>query len=323
MSDMKELVSNVLDKEVEAINTLKDNFPYKEFDEVVNFITKKLKGKIVVTGLGKSGDVGKRLATTLTSTGTTAVYLHCVEASHGDMGIINDNDIVIALSNSGETKEMADVISYTRRFNIKLISICSNPESALATSADINLIIPSLPEVCLIGKAPTTSIILLTSMVNLLIVALEKTKKFTSDMYKNWHPHGKLGISLIKVSELMHTASEIPLVNKEADMTRVLDVMSKKIRFGCVGVVDDDNKLCGIFTDGDIRHKLVEGVDIINKKVKDVMKENPKTIDASSLASAALLKINENNIQVLFVVDADNHPVGVISFHDLLRAGIA
>ena len=321
-SEALSLVNNVLDKEVDAVRALKENFPLGAFLKVVNYITNELKGKIVVTGLGKSGDVGKRLANTLTSTGTRAVYLHCVEASHGDMGIIADDDLVIAISNSGETKEMSDVINYTRRFGIKLVSICSRPQSMLASNADINLIIPDLPEVCLIGKAPTTSIILLTTMANVLIVALEKAKGFTSEMYKFWHPHGKLGASLLRVSELMHTANELPLVESDATLMEVFDVMGRKVRFGCVGVIDDDGRLIGVFTDGDIRRKLSEGIDIMKKKISDVMGVSPKTISADSLAAAALLKINESKIQALFVVDSDNKPVGIINFHDLLKAGL-
>ena len=320
--DIFSLIKDVLKKEINAIETLENNFPLDSFVKVVNYITNELTGKIVVTGLGKSGDVGKRLANTLTSTGTRAVYLHCVEASHGDMGIIADDDLVIAVSNSGETKEMSDVINYTRRFGIKLVAICANPNSMLGSHADINLTIPDLPEVCLIGKAPTTSIILLTTMANLLIVALEKAKGFSSDMYKNWHPHGKLGASLLKVSELMHTREELPLVAENASMSEVFDMMSKKVRFGCVGVIDKDGRLSGIFTDGDIRRRLSEGVDLMEKKVCDVMGKSPKTIDVNALAAVALLKINENKIQALFVVDSDNKPVGIIGFHDLLKAGL-
>ena len=316
------LLKSVLKQETDAIAQLEKTFPIESFVKVVNYITNEVTGKIVVTGLGKSGDVGKRLANTLTSTGTRSVYLHCVEASHGDMGIIADDDLVIAISNSGETKEMSDVINYTRRFGIKLVAICANPKSMLGSHADINLTIPDLPEACLIGKAPTTSIILLTTMANLLIVALEKAKDFTSDMYKNWHPHGKLGASLLKVAELMHVGDEVPVVNENASMTEVFDVMSKKVRFGCVGVVDNDGRLVGIFTDGDIRRRLSEGVNLMTKKVSEVMGKSPRTVPSNSLAAAALLKINENKIQVLFVVDNDNKPVGIIGFHDLLKAGL-
>ena len=320
--EINKLVDYIILKEIDALKELNINFPYKEFYEVVDYISSNLKGKVIVTGIGKSGDVGKRLATTLTSTGTRAVYLHCVEASHGDMGIIDDNDVVIGISNSGETKEMADVINYTRRFNIKLIAICSNPDSFLAKNSDIVLTIPNLPEVCLIGKAPTISIVLLTTMVNLLIVALEKAKNFTSDMYKNWHPHGKLGASLLKVSDLMHTENDLPLVNKTSSVKEVLNVMSKEIRFGCVGIIDDTKQLCGIFTDGDIRRQLLAGIDILNQEIKDIMTPNPKTINLNELALSALFKISENKIQTLFVVDDNNLPIGIIGFHDLLKAGL-
>ena len=321
-TELMPLVLDVLRQESYAIDCLKNNFPVDAFVKAVNYITHELTGKIVITGLGKSGDVAKRLATTLTSTGTRSVYLHCTEASHGDMGIICDDDLVIGVSNSGETKEMSDVIDYTRRFGIKLFAITANPNSMLGKHADLNLTIPDLPEACLIGKAPTISIILLTTMANLLIVALEKAKGFTSEMYKNWHPHGKLGASLLKVSELMHVGAELPIVSDTASMGEVIDVMSHKIRFGCVGVVDADGRLVGVFTDGDIRRRLAEGVNLMQHKISEVMGKSPKTVSGDSLASSALLKINEAKIQVLFVVDTDNRPVGIIGFHDLLKAGL-
>ena len=321
-SEVLPLVKDVLSQEHNAIDILEKNFPVDAFAKVVNYITNDLTGKVVVTGLGKSGDVGKRLANTMTSTGTRSVFLHCTEASHGDMGIIADDDLVIAVSNSGETKEMSDVINYTRRFGIKLVAICNNPNSMLGKNSDVNLTIPDLPEACLIGKAPTISIILLTTMANLLIVALEKAKGFTSDMYKNWHPHGKLGASLLKVSELMHADVDLPIVSDTATVPEVLDVMSRKVRFGCVGVVDSNGRLVGVFTDGDIRRRLNEGVDLMSKKIVDVMGTSPKTVSRDSLASSALLTINQNRIQVLFVVDEDNKPVGIIGFHDLLKAGL-
>ncbi len=312
----------VLNKEILALHQMYENFPMG-FIDAVNYITRELTGKIVVTGLGKSGYVARRLAATLSSTGTKSVFLHCAEASHGDMGIIDDNDCVIAVSNSGETKELNDVIDYTRRFGIKLIAICNNPESTLGKCADINITIPDVLETCVIGKAPTSSIILLSSISNALIYILEQEKGLTCDMYKNWHPRGKLGASLLKVSELMHKDNEIPLVRMVDSIDNVLDVMGRKVRFGCVGVIDDDGRLCGIFTDGDIRRRLHEGVDLMNKKVFEVMTKSPKTISNDTLASEALLLMNEAKIQALFVIDNDNRPIGIISFHDLLKAGVA
>lgn len=312
----------VLNKEIMALHELYDKFPFG-FVEAVHYITNELKGKIVVTGLGKSGYVARRLAATLSSTGTKAIFLHCAEASHGDMGIIDDNDCVIAMSNSGETKELNDVIDYTRRFGIKLIAICNNPNSTLGKVADINITIPDVLETCIIGKAPTSSIILLSAISNALIYVLESEKGLTCEMYKNWHPRGKLGASLLKVSEIMHTGTEIPLVNYLDDMDSVLDIMGKKVRFGCVGVIDENSRLCGIFTDGDIRRKLHEGVDLMKKKVFEVMTKNPKTISPDTLASEALLNLNTSKIQALFVIDANENPIGIINFHDLLKAGVA
>ncbi len=317
-----DLAKEVLHKDIDALNKLIDTFPYG-FVEAVNYIANELKGKVIVTGMGKSGYVARRLATTLASTGTKSFFLHCAEASHGDMGIIEDNDCIIAMSNSGETKEMKNVVDYAKRFGLKLIAICNNSESSLGKVADINITIPDVCETCVIGKAPTTSIILLSAISNALIYVLENMKGLTGDMYRNWHPNGKLGASLLKVSELMHTSSELPIVKKDASMMEILDVMGRRVRFGCVGVVDENGKICGIFTDGDIRRRLHEGVNIMSKTAEEVMSKSPKTITLNTLASEALLKLNENKIQTMFIVDNDEKPVGIISFHDLLKAGVA
>ena len=317
-----ELAKDVLNQDICALKNMIDKFPYG-FVEAVDYIANKLTGKVIVAGMGKSGYVARRLATTLASTGTKSFFLHCAEASHGDMGIIDDNDCVIAVSNSGETKEMKNILDYTRRFGIKLIAICNNPESSLGKVADINITIPDVNETCVIGKAPTTSIILLSAISNALIYVLENIKGLTGDMYKNWHPNGKLGASLLKVSELMHTSSELPLVKKDATMMEILDVMGRKVRFGCVGVIDEDGRICGIFTDGDIRRRLHEGIDVMKKTAEDVMGKSPRLIGADTLASTALLMLNENKIQTMFVVDNDKKPLGIIGFHDLLKAGVA
>lgn len=317
MASAKEVIT----KDIEALKVLLDEFPYG-FVEAVQYISNELKGKIIVTGIGKSGYVAKRLSTTLASTGTKSVFVHAAESSHGDMGIIEDNDCVIAVSGSGETKEMNNILNYTRRFGIKLIVICSNPQSTMGKLADINITIPDLPETCVLGKAPSTSIILLSAMANALIYTMEKIKGLTCDMYQNWHPGGKIGASLLKISKIMHTGSDIPAVNTDANIMEVIDVMSRKIHFGCVAVVDEDSRLCGVFTDGDIRRRLYEGVDLMNKKVSDVMGHSPKSINMDTLASAATLIMNEKQIQVLFVVDNNDKLVGIVGFHDLLKAGV-
>jgi arabinose-5-phosphate isomerase len=313
---------DVVKKEIAALETLSAAFPYA-FAEAVQYILNDLKGKVVVTAMGKPGYIAHRFAATLSSTGIKAVYLHAAEASHGDMGIISDEDCVIVMSYSGETKETFDVIDYTRRFGVKLVAICSNPESTLGKNADINITIPKVDEACTIGKAPTVSAILLSTMANAFVYALEHESGLTPDKYLNWHPHGALGASLLKVSAIMHTGGEIPLLPEDAGMNEVFDVMGKRVRFGCVGAVDRDGKLAGIFTDGDIRRKLADGVDIMGKKLGELMGRSPKTISPDTLATAATLAMNEKKIQVFFVVDADGRPVGIVSFHDLLKAGVA
>ena len=313
---------DVAKREIVALEALASAFPYG-FAEAVQYILHDLKGKIVVTAMGKPGYIAHRFAATLSSVGIKAVYLHSAEASHGDMGIISDDDCVIVMSYSGETKETFDVIDYTRRFGVKLVAICSNPESTLGKNADINVTIPKVVEACTIGKAPTVSVILLSTMANAFIYALEHENGLTPDKYLNWHPHGALGASLLKVSAIMHTGAEVPLLPETAGMHEVFDVMGRKVRFGCVGALDKDGKLVGIFTDGDIRRRLAEGVDIMGRSLGDLMGRAPKTISPDTLATAATLQMNEKKIQVFFVVDADERPVGILSFHDLLKAGVA
>jgi arabinose-5-phosphate isomerase len=313
---------DVVKKEITALETLSAAFPYA-FAEAVQYMLHDLRGKVVVTAMGKPGYVARRFAATLCSTGIKAAYLHPAEASHGDMGVISDEDCVVVMSYSGETKETFDVVDYTRRFGVKLIAICSNPRSTLGKNADINVTIPEVAEACTIGKAPTVSVILLSTMANAFIYALEHESGLTPDKYLNWHPHGALGASLLKVSAIMHTGGEVPLLPESAGMREVFEAMGRKVRFGCVGALDKDGRLAGIFTDGDIRRRLADGMDVMGKRLGDVMGRAPKTISPDTLAAAATLAMNEKKIQVFFVVDADDRPVGILGFHDLLKAGVA
>jgi arabinose-5-phosphate isomerase len=277
-------------------------------------------GRIVLTGMGKSGHIGRKIAATLASTGTPALFVHPAEASHGDLGMIAANDVVIALSNSGETKELSDIVLHTRRFGIDLVAITRAPQSSLAKNADIALVLPAVPEVCPMGLSPTTSTTMSLALGDALAVAVLERKGFTADDFRGFHPGGKLGTLLQRVSDLMHKAEALPLVPQEVEMPDALMVMSDKA-FGCVGVVDTaQGKLVGIFTDGDLRRHI--GDKLLLQTIGEVMTRNPMVITADALAVEAVKLLNEKKRTQIFVVDADHRPIGLLHIHDLLRAGV-
>ena len=281
------------------------------------------KGRVIVSGMGKSGHIARKLAATLSSTGTPAYYVHPAEASHGDLGAITRQDVVVMLSWNGETAELADLISYAKRFRIPLIGIASNSESTLMQAADIKLLLPRAPEACPNGLAPTTSTTMMLALGDALAVALMERRGFSRDQYRDLHPGGSLGRALIRVADLMHSGAEIPLAREDATMREVLIVMAER-RFGCVGLTDAKGALTGIITDGDLsRH--IDGDDFLNHKAVDVMTRNPKVIAPGQLAVEALAFMNENKITRLFVLDAGDKsrkPVGILHIHDCLRAGL-
>jgi arabinose-5-phosphate isomerase len=276
-------------------------------------------GRVVVTGMGKSGHVARKIAATLASTGTPALFVHPGEASHGDLGMIVPDDVVIALSNSGETAELTDLVGYTRRFSIPLIAITRSEQSALSSAADITLLLPPEPETCPMGLAPTTSTTMMIALGDALAVAVLESKGFTADDFHNFHPGGKLGKILLRVTEIMHRGDELPLAERHARMADVLMIITQK-SFGCAGIIDDEGKLVGIITDGDLRRHMQS--DLLQKTAADVMTKNPLVIAPQALAAEALKLLNEKKRNQLLVVD-DGKPVGVLHVHDLLRAGIA
>jgi len=281
-------------------------------------LMERMTDRVIVTGMGKSGHIACKIAATLASTGTPAMFVHPAEASHGDLGMITDDDVVVALSNSGETTELADLINYTRRFRIPLIGITGCAESTLAQEADVALVLPSTPEACPMGLAPTTSTTVMLGLGDALAVALLERKGFTADDFHQLHPGGKLGRRLLRVSSLMHSGDEIPLIGPDATMAEALIRMTAK-RFGCVGVVDSDNNLAGVVTDGDLRRHMSS--DLLGLSAGEVMTANPKTIRPDALAVEAISTMNELGITNLFVVD-NKQPVGIIHVHDCLRAGV-
>lgn len=279
-------------------------------------------GRVVVSGMGKSGHVARKIAATLASTGTPALFVHPAEASHGDLGMIVAGDAVLALSNSGETAELADLVEHTRRFALPLVVITARPGSTLATAADVALLLPPAAEACPMGLAPTTSTTMQMALGDALAVALFVRRGFTPADFRRFHPGGTLGSRLRRVRELMHEGDAMPLGAPNMPMDRALLLMTEK-RFGCLGVSGADGRLAGIVTDGDLRRAM--GPDLLSRMLGDIMTPAPRTIGPDALAAEALHLMNarERPITALFVVDAAQRPVGILHIHDLLRAGLA
>ncbi|MEM7168737.1 MAG: KpsF/GutQ family sugar-phosphate isomerase [Pseudomonadota bacterium] len=276
------------------------------------------RGRVVVTGMGKSGHVASKIAATLASTGTPAQFVHPGEASHGDLGMIAPDDVLIALSNSGNTAELTDIINYSRRRQIPMIAITSKTDSSLAQAADIALILPSEPEACPMGLAPTTSTTMMLALGDAIAVALLERKGFRETDFQALHPGGSLGQKLLRVSDLMHDKDQLPLCGTDTVMSDAIIVMTHR-QFGCVGVVDAQERLIGIITDGDLRRHMKES--FLTLTAGAVMTQGPKTIGSSALAAEALGIMNANSITTLFVVQ-DQRPVGIVRMHDCLRAGL-
>jgi arabinose-5-phosphate isomerase len=280
----------------------------------------EIDGRVVVTGVGKSGHIGRKIAASLASTGTPSFFVHPVEANHGDLGMIAPGDVVLALSWGGETAELQGIVSFTRRFSIPLIALTSGAISTLAREADVVLLLPREQEACPHGLAPTTSTLMQLAMGDALAVALLEARGFSAVDFRVYHPGGKLGAMLSHVSDLMHTGERVPLVQKGVLMSEAIHELSRK-RFGCVGVVDEDGCLCGVVSDGDIARHLDRNLG--ESIVDDVMTRNPKTVGKETLATAAMALLNKHSIGALIVVDEDRKPVGIVHFHDLLRVGVA
>jgi arabinose-5-phosphate isomerase len=278
-------------------------------------------GRIVVTGMGKSGHIGRKIAATLASTGSPALFVHPVEASHGDLGMIAAGDAVLALSNSGSTPELADVIGYTRRFRIPLVGITAGVGSSLSDAADVTLLLPRADEACPLGLAPTTSTTMMLALGDAIAIALLERQGFSTSDFKILHPGGQLGRRLLKISDIMHTGDRLPLAGPDTPMSEAILMMTAK-SFGCVGIVDRNRHLIGIITDGDLRRHMAP--DLLEQRAGDVMTARPKTIRQHQLAQEALAMMNmsDHPFTALFVVEAEQ-PIGIVHIHDCLRAGIA
>ncbi len=276
-------------------------------------------GRVIVTGMGKSGHVARKIAATLASTGTPAFFVHAAEASHGDLGMITSNDVMLVLSWSGETEELTDLINYSRRFGIVLIAVTVNAESTLGKAADIVLALPQAREACPHNLTPTTSTLMQLALGDALAIALLESRGFTAVDFGVFHPGGKLGAALKFVRDVMHPGSAVPLIGRGKPMSDAIVEMSAK-GFGCVAVTNTSGKLAGVITDGDLRRHMRD--DLLRAPVDEVMTAAPKTVRPDQLASEALQILNASKITALIVVDAER-PVGIVHFHDLLRAGVA
>jgi arabinose-5-phosphate isomerase len=277
------------------------------------------RGRVIVTGMGKSGHVGRKIAATLASTGTPAFFVHAADASHGDLGMITSDDVMLALSWSGETEELKDLINYSRRFRIPLIAVTVSADSTLGKSADVVLALPATREACPHNLAPTTSSLMQLALGDALAIALLESKGFSAMDFGVFHPGGQLGAALKFVRNVMHPGAAVPLIKRGAPMSEAIVEMSAK-GFGCVAVTDDSGKLAGVITDGDLRRHM--RADLLQAPVDEVMTVSPKVVRPDQLVSEALQLLNSLKITALVVVEA-GRPVGIVHFHDLLRAGVA
>lgn len=305
----------VLRQEIAGLEALVESLD-GTFSQAVALIY-NLKGRVILSGMGKSGHIARKIAATMASTGTPALFVHPGEASHGDLGMVTADDALILFSNSGETKELNDIVEYARRFSIPLIAVVRRDSSTLVESADIAFILPEIPEASPTG-APTTSTTMMLAWGDALAISLLEKKGFSQEDFHVFHPGGKLGSGLIKVGKLMKTGADMPLVKSTDVMSKALIVMTSK-SLGCTGVLDDSGRLAGIITDGDLRRHMNN--DLPKQKVVDIMTRNPMTITSSALAVEAMNIMNKKSITSLFVVDKVK-PEGIIHIHDLLRAGV-
>ncbi len=305
----------VLEREIEGLKAIEE-WLGGDYIKAVDILS-NVKGRVILSGMGKSGHIARKIAATMASTGTPAIFVHPGEASHGDLGMITEGDVVILLSNSGETVELKDIVVYCQRFNIPIIGVVRRATSVLVGAATVALVLPAFPDAFRV-HAPPSSTTMMLALGDILAVALLERRGFSSDDFQVYHPGGKLGSAFIKVESLMHTGEAIPLVADGGLMSGALDVMTEK-GLGCVGVVDGKRNLMGIITDGDLRRHI--SMNLSNSIVNDVMTKNPLVAKKEDLASKALSMMEGKSITNLFVVEGGK-PVGVLHIHDILKAGV-
>jgi arabinose-5-phosphate isomerase len=324
-SSIIKIARKAIDIESDALDELEEYID-ENFEKAIELLS-KIKGKIVITGVGKSGQVGLKIASTLASTGSPSFFMHPADASHGDLGMVSEDDAIITISNGGESKELNNIYEYAKRFSIPLIGITSGKDSTMARYVDIPLFIPKTHESCPIGRAPTTSALVTLAMGDAITVGLAYVKGLTEEVYKNWHPGGKIGSSLLKVREIMHSGSELPLISNTSSVMDALKLLrhdDRNFRFGCVGITDENANLVGILTEGDFNERLKSDPEakFLKEKCENIMIKNPKSIKPDQLATEALNIMDNYNIKVMFVVDDSKKPVGIIQLYDLLAAGV-
>ena len=307
----------VLQTEADALETLKNDLP-NDFSDLVKLIL-NLNGRVIVSGVGKSGHIGNKIAATLASTGTPAYFVHATEASHGDLGMITEKDLCLLISNSGETSEIFDIVAHARRFSIPVATISSNTESTLVKAADFKLCLPIVEEACPIGMAPTTSTTMMLALGDALAVALMEAKNFNTENFKVLHPGGKLGAKMMMVSQVMHKSDALPLVETQTSMKETLLTMSSR-GFGIAAVVNEKDFLVGVITDGDLRRHIN---DLMSKTAGEIASLSPITVVRETFVVDALKLMQENKITVLIVTSSENKPVGILHIQDLLKVGAA
>ncbi len=307
--------TRVIDAEAAALHTLGASLG-DSFGAAITLLL-AAKGRVIVSGMGKSGHIARKMAATFASTGTPAHFVHPAEASHGDLGMMTSGDVVIVLSNSGETPELADLVAYTRRFDIPMIGVASRENSTLLTQSDVAIVLPQLGEACGTGIVPTTSTTMTLALGDAMAIALMEHRQFTPENFRDFHPGGKLGAKLARVRDLMHGGDAIPLVQTQTPMSDTLLIISQK-GFGVVGVTDTDGYLQGIITDGDLRRHMTG---LLEMTAGQVMTSDPRSVTPDTLAAEAI-GVMEGKITCLFVMNADKRPQGILHIHDCLRAGV-
>lgn len=316
-----DIAKEVLKIEADSINRLIERFNEEEFNKAIDLMY-NCKGRVIVTGMGKSGLVGKKIAATLSSTGTPSYFLHPAESTHGDSGMVTRDDVIVAISNSGETQELLNLLPFIKRFNLPLIAMCGNLNSTLTIASDVKIDISVEKEACPLGKAPTASTTATLAMGDAMAVCLLEKRGFTAEDFLIFHPSGSLGKGLLyKVSDLMRV-DNLPIVNENEQFITTLETVDSH-KLGLALIINDNNILTGILTDGDIRRTLLKHKDVEHLLVKDVMTKSPKTVEKSSYAAGALHTMEKYSITALPILDENSQPIGILHIHDLLKAGVA
>lgn len=321
VKSMTDLAKEVFDIEADSILKLK-NVLNSDFDKAIDILY-ACKGRVIVTGMGKSGLIGKKIAATLSSTGTPSYFLHPAESIHGDSGIVTREDVIIAISNSGETQELLKLLPLLKRFGVPIIALTGGLNSTLSKTSDVTLDVSVEKEACPLNKAPTASTTVTLAMGDALAVCLLEKRGFTEEDFLIFHPGGALGKGfLFKVSELMISGDKLPLASEDDKFTDVIEIISQK-KLGVAIITDKNGVMSGVLTDGDIRRTLIKFQNVQNLKAKEVMTKEPKTISPDELAAKALHLMEKYSITALTITDENKKPVGILHIHDLLKAGVA